>query len=179
MRYRRAVVPGGTFFFTLVTYKRRPIFAAPQAVELLRSTFRHTLEHLPFTVIASVILPEHMHFIWTLPPEVSDFSTRWRLIKSDFTRHWCAKESLSESASRVLKGEKDVWQRRFWEHVIRDEFDLSRHIEYIHYNPVKHGLVSSPGDWEFSSFKKFVREGFYPADWGGNAKTWEGQDGME
>lgn len=179
MRYRRAFVPGGTFFFTLVTYKRRPILATPEAVNLLRNAFRYTMEHRPFTIVASVILPEHMHFIWRLPAEVSDFSTRWRLIKSTFTRHWCVKEAISESASRVQKGEKDVWQRRFWEHVIRDELDLSRHVEYIHYNPVKHGLVNSPWDWEYSSFKKYVREGYYPADWGGDGKIMEGEQWME
>jgi len=134
---------------------------------------------MPFTIVASVILPDHMHFIWTLPPENSDFSTRWRLIKSHFTRNWCAKDAVSENASRVQKGEKDVWQRRFWEHLIRDEFDLIRHVEYIHYNPVKHGLVDSPGDWEYSSFMKYVREEMYPLDWGGNGKFWEGERGME
>ncbi len=120
-----------------------------------------------------------MHFIWTLPPENSDFSTRWRLIKSHFTRNWCAKDSVSENASRVQKGEKDVWQRRFWEHLIRDELDITRHVEYIHYNPVKHGLVDSPGDWEYSSFMKYVREDMYPLEWEGNGNIWEGERGME
>ena len=134
---------------------------------------------MPFTIVASVILPDHIHFNWTLPPENSDFSTRWRLIKSHFTRNWCAKDAVSENASRVQKGEKDVWQRRFWEHLIRDELDLIRHVEYILYNPVKHGLVDSPGDWEYSSFMKYVREEMYPLDWGGNGKIWEGERGME
>jgi putative transposase len=179
MKYRRSFSPGGTFFFTQVTYKRRPIFSTPQAVEHLRRAFRYTMPRMPFTIVASVILPDHMHFIWTLPPENSDFSTRWRLIKSHFTRNWCAKDSVSENASRVQKGEKDVWQRRFWEHLIRDELDLIRHVEYIHYNPVKHGLVDSPGDWEYSSFMKYVREDMYPLDWGGNGNIWEGEGGME
>ncbi|MDR3573923.1 MAG: transposase [Anaerolineaceae bacterium] len=179
MDYRRAFAPGGTFFFTVVSYRRRPIFSSPQAVEVLRSAFRSTIHKMPFTVVASVILPDHMHFIWTLPAESSDYSTRWKLIKGEFTRHWCAKEIESESASRVQKGEKDVWQRRFWEHLIRDEIDLTRHVEYIHYNPVKHGFVNSPCAWKYSSFMTFVREGVYPIDWGGNGKIWEGENGME
>lgn len=179
MKYHRAYVPGGTFFFTLVTYKRHPIFTAPHAIETLRNAFRYTMLRNPFIIVASVILPDHMHFIWTLPPENSDYSIRWRLIKSHFTRHWCPKDSISENVSRAGKGEKDVWQRRFWEHQMRDELDLIRHVEYIHYNPVKHGLVSSPGEWEYSSFKKFVREGQYPLDWGKSDNFWAGEQNME
>ncbi len=179
MNYRRVFVPGGTFFFTVVTFQRRPILSTPEAIELLRSAFRYTLARLPFAIVASVILPEHMHFVWTKPPKSSDFSTRWRLIKSHFTRNWCPKEADSEVASRVQKGEKDVWQRRFWEHLIRDELDLTRHIEYIHYNPVKHGYVSSPYEWEYSSFRKYVSDGFYAPDWSGDGKTWEGEPGAE
>jgi putative transposase len=148
MNYRRVLIPGGTFFFTLVTFQRCPILSIPEAVDFLRDACRNTMKRMPFTIVASVILPDHMHFIWTLPPESSDYSTRWRLIKCHFTRNWCTKDSVSKNASRVKKGEKDVWQRRFWEHLIRDELDLSRHVEYIHYNPVKHGLVNSPADWK-------------------------------
>ena len=158
MNYRRVFLPGGTFFFTLVTYQRRPILSTPDEVDLLRNEFRYTMKQMPFTVVASVILPEPVHFIWTLPPGSSDYSTRWRLIKSHFTRNWCPKESVSETASRVQKGEKDIWQRRFCEYLIRVEIDLTRHGEYIHYNPVKHGLVNSPGDWEYSSFMKYGRD---------------------
>jgi len=179
MNYRRAFAPGGTFFFTLVTYKRRPIYSSPQAIETLRDAFRFTIQQMPLTIVASPILPDHMHFIWTLPSESSEYSTRWKLIKGHFTRQWCAKEAVSESASRAQKGEKDVWQRRFWEHLIRDEVDLTRHVEYIHYNPVKHGLVNSPCDWEYSSFMSYVREGICPIDWGGNGTIWEGEHGME
>ena len=169
-RNRRAYIPGGTFFFTLVTYQRRPILTGPDAVDLLRNAFRYTMNQMPFEVVASVILPDHLHCMWTLPPESSDFSTRWRLIKSHFTRHWCPKDTVSENVSRIQKGEKDVWQRRFWEHLIRDELDLIRLVEYIHYNPVKHGLVTSPVDWEYSSFRRYVRDGIYPSDWGGNSE---------
>lgn len=178
MKYRRVFVPGGTYFFTLVTFNRLPIFTTPQAVETLRSAFRYVMERHPFTIIASAILLEHTHFIWTLPPGDSDFPTRWRLIKGEFTRHWNVKET-SESASRLLKGEQDVWQRRFWEHLIRDEADLSRHVEYIHYNPVKHGLAKSAWDWEYSSFRKYVKEGLYSQGWGGDGKVWAGEALME
>jgi len=179
MRYRRVLIPGGTYFFTIVTHQRRPIFSTPGAVNLLRRAFLYTIQRMPFTIVASVILPDHMHFVWTLPPESSNYSTRWRLIKSHFTRHWCVQETASENTSRARKAEKDVWQRRFWEHLIRDELDLARHVEYIHYNPVKHGLVNSPGEWAYSSFSRYVRDGIYSLDWGTSGKTWEGEQGME
>ena len=165
MEYRRLFQPGGTYFFTVVTYQRRPIFSSPQAVKLLRDAFRYTLERLPFIIVASVILPDHMHFIWTLPVECSDFSTRWKMIKSYFTKNWRSKGVVSKSISRRRKGEADVWQRRFWEHLIRDERDFANHIEYIHNNPVKHGLAKSPAEWQYSSFMKYVRDGMYDVNW--------------
>ena len=179
MEYRRLFAPGGTYFFTQVTYQRRPILSTPEAVEKLRNAFRYTLDRMPFTIVASVILPDHMHFIWTLPQQTSDFSNRWRLIKSHFTQNYRPKKVKSESVSRQRKGEADIWQRRFWEHLIRDEVDLSNHVEYIHYNPVKHGLVNSPADWDYSSFKKYVRHGFYPLDWGKDGKVFAGESWME
>jgi putative transposase len=179
MQYRRAYVPGGTYFFTLVTYQWRPILSSPETIEKLRSAFRYTLERMPFTIVASVILPDHMHFIWTLPPDSADYSTRWRLIKSHFTRNWREKGMVSESASRRMKGEADVWQRRFWEHIIRNEVDLSNHVEYIHYNPVKHGLVSAPQEWKYSSFMKYVQDGYYAFDWGKKEKIYAGNQWME
>jgi putative transposase len=178
MDYRRLYVTGGTYFFTVVTYKRRPILST-EAIDILRNAFRYTMHKHPFTIVASVILPDHMHFIWTLPPQSGDYSMRWRLIKSFFTRNWYRQQSESESESRRKKREADIWQRRFWEHLIRDEADLSNHIEYIHYNPVKHGLVKAPVDWKYSSFMKFVREGFYALDWGGDEKFFADETWME
>jgi putative transposase len=179
MEYRRVYVNGGTYFFTLVTYKRRPILQNQKSIELINAAMLYTANRLPFEVVAGVILPDHMHFIWTMPVDSCDYSTRWRLIKSYFTRSWCKNGSISESVSRNKKGEQDVWQRRFWEHMIRDETDLTRHIEYIHYNPVKHGLVNSPIDWQYSSFMKYVREGLYPLNWGENGNIWPGEGCIE
>ncbi len=179
MDYRRVYVSGGTYFFTVVTYNRRPILSTPEAVEKLRNAFRYTMDRFPFIIVASVILPDHMHFIWALPPDTRDYSTRWRMIKSHFTRNWHPRGAISASLSRQKKGEADVWQRRFWEHMIRDEVDLSNHVEYIHYNSVKHGLANSSADWEYSSFKKYVQEGLYAENWGGDGKVFSGNPWME
>ena len=179
MKYRRIFIPGGMYFFTVVTYNRQPIFIAPAAVELLRFSFRYTMVRHPFTIVASVILPDHLHFIWTLPPDSSDFSTRWRLIKSYFTRHWFSVDYVHDTSSQNLKKEKNVWQGRFWEHFIRDEHDLTRHLDYIHYNPVKHGFVDTPMEWKYSSFQNYVDDGFYPKEWGEDREIWFGEKCME
>ena len=165
-RYQRTKLPGGTFFFTVVTYNRQKLLYLPDNVHLLRQAFRHVIQSHPFRIEAIVILPDHLHCLWTLPPEDSDFSTRWRLIKTYFSRHCQTGLHGEMSDSRQRKKEKAIWQRRFWEHTIRDELDFQRHVEYIHYNPVKHGLVNAPVDWEYSSFQRFVRAGIYSADWG-------------
>jgi putative transposase len=117
---------------------------------------------------AMVVLLDHLHCIWTLPGEDADFSMRWRLIKSEFSRRCPEAYKRQRSASRVQKGEQAVWQRRFWENQVRDERDFARHVDYIHYNPVSHGLVKAPRDWEYSSFHRYVRDGCYPVDWGAN-----------
>ncbi len=121
---------------------------------------------MPFESIAYVILPDHLHFVWSLPEASGDYSTRWWLIKSYFTRYYTGKDEAMRSASRKQKMEQAVWQRRFWEHLIRDETDLANHVEYIHFNPIKHGYVHSLADWKYSSFLKYVEEGFYPSNWG-------------
>ena len=165
--YHRAYVTGGTFFFTVVSYGRLPIFQQESAINLLHTCFQETMAIHPFDIDAWVILPDHLHTIWTLPEKDSDFSTRWKRIKSAFSKHFEGSAEISQSMWR--KGEKGIWQRRFWEHVIRDQVDFNRHCDYIHYNPVKHGLVSVPSDWRHSSFSRFLEGGLYIQEWGKSA----------
>lgn len=166
MQYRRDRTAGGTFFFTVVTHKRRKILCDTDNVGILRDAFKHVKKRHPFEIDAFVLLPDHLHCIWTLPDGDMDFSKRWRLIKSYFTRGCDEGYSLDRSCSKEKKKEQAIWQRRFWEHRIRDDGDRERHVEYIHYNPVKHGLVKSPHDWAHSSFHRFVKEGMCSKDWG-------------
>ena len=161
--YRRNFVPGGTFFFTVTIADRRSSVLI-DCVDALRMAFRVTRKERPFSIDAIVILPDHLHATLTLPPDDSDFSGRWRRIKSLFTHQVIAR---GISTSRNDKGEYRLWQRRFWEHTIRNEADFERHADYIHYNPVKHGLVSQVVDWRYSSFHRYVRQGILPMDWGG------------
>lgn len=165
MRYRRANIHGGTYFFTLVTFNRNKLFLCQDNIELLRHAFRKVKKSHPFKIDAFVLLPDHLHCIWTMPSGDADFSRRWRLIKSAFTRGCQDKFKQYNTTSRLKKKEQAVWQRRFWEHMIRDDNDLVSHIEYIHFNPVKHGLVKAPKDWEFSSFHRYVRHGLCNIDW--------------
>jgi putative transposase len=166
MQYRRAKVAGGTYFFTVVTHNRRPFLCEPENIDLLRDAFRYVMTSHPFIIDAIAILPEHIHCIWTLPPADNDFSTRWRLLKSYFTRR-CQQQYHGElSASRFDKREQSIWQRRFWEHQIQNDRDFIHHFDYVHYNPVKHNLVRSTKDWQFSSFHHHVRQGIYTLDWG-------------
>lgn len=162
MQYRRAFVPGGTFFFTVVTAKRAPLFADKANIAVLRSAFRKVRFQRPFVLKAMVVLPDHLHCIWTLPPHDGDFSTRWRLIKTWFSKNCNA---ASQASAGKIAG-SSVWQPRYWEHVLRDETDVRRHIEYIHFNPVKHGYAKAPVDWPYSSFHRYVKAGIYPAGWG-------------
>ena len=150
----------------MVTCDRLKIFTEDNVVNVLRQAFRTVLVIHPFKIEAAVILPEHLHMIWRLPECDADYPTRWRLIKSFFTSHWAGAGDMPIPGSRQIKGERAVWQRRYWEHVIRDGEDLKRHVEYIHYNPVKHGWVRAPKEWQYSSFHTFVKEGLYSPDWG-------------
>ncbi|MBC9876126.1 transposase [Bradyrhizobium sp. INPA01-394B] len=163
VRYRRNFVPGGTFFFT-VTLDDRESSALVDHVDTLRNAFRVTRAERSFTVDAIVILPDHLHVIMTLPDHDSDFSGRWRRIKSLFT-HGLATSGVP--VTRNHRGDFALWQRRFWEHTIRDDTDFERCADYIHYNPVKHGLVAAPADWPYSSLHRYVRAGVLPSDWGG------------
>ena len=166
MQYRRARIKGGTYFFTVVTYNRRRFLCQPENVELLRAALREVMRNHPLKIEAFVVLPDHLHCLWTLPEADHDYSTRWRLVKSYFSRESKSKYGGKISPSRQRKKEQAVWQRRFWEHLIRDELDFNRHVDYIHYNPVKHGLVKAPKDWRYSSFHRYVQAGIYDLNWG-------------
>jgi REP-associated tyrosine transposase len=165
--YRRYFVPGGTYFFTLVTAKRVPLFTSDRARRALGKVMRDCFAERPVNVIAQVLLPDHLHAIWALPSHDCDYSNRWRWIKREFTRAWLASGGAEQSRSRGNQTERrrGVWQRRFWEHTIRDESDLEAHFDTIHYNPVKHGLVRSPRDWPWSTFHRWVRAGHYKLTW--------------
>ncbi len=146
--YRRNRVEGGTYFFTLALADRRSDLLV-QEVAALRASVARVRALYPFSIDAWVVLREHLHAVWTLPEGNADFSTRWTLIKRGFSARIAKGES--RSASRTAKGERGIWQRRFWEHTVRDEADFTRHVNYIHFNPVKHGLVGNAKDWPFSS----------------------------
>ncbi|MBX3412115.1 MAG: transposase [Pirellulales bacterium] len=165
--YKRFFVPGGTYFFTLVTAARRPVFQNEKAVRLLGSIMRAVLTAHPAETIAIVVLPDHLHAIWALPSGDCDYSMRWRNIKRDFTIAWLASGGHEPDSSSEKKREsrRGVWQRRFWEHTIRDEYDLEAHFDYVHYNPVKHGLVPAARDWPWSTFHRYVATGHYPPTW--------------
>lgn len=160
--YVRAKIPGAAYFFTVAILERHRHLLTDN-VAALREAFRSVRAKRPFQIDAVVILPDHLHCIWTLPRGDADFSTRWRLLKSHFSRGITHAERLSPR--RLQKGERGIWQRRFWEHVIRDEQDFARHADYIHYNPVRHGWVERVIDWPHSSFHRYVRLGIYPPDW--------------
>ena len=173
-RYRRVKIEGGLFFFTL-TLADRSSDLLVRHIERLRRAYKVTQQRFPFETVAICILPDHLHAVCLLPDGDSDFSARWSLFKSDFSRGLPAAQS--RSASKIKKREKGIWQRRYWEHVIRDEADLERHVNYIHYNPVKHELVSRVVDWPHSSFHRSVEQGLLPADWGGDTMDINGNFG--
>ena len=166
--YRRAFVPGGSFFFTLVVHRRRDLFSDPVAVAVLGSVFRRCLRRYPFSVNAIVLLPDHLHTIWTLPPGDSDYPQRWGWLKKEFTQQWLAlgRKDYVVSAARKRQRRRGIWQPRYWEHTLEDEDDFERHFDYIHWNPVKHGYVRCPREWPHSSFHRYVRLGVYEPDWG-------------
>ena len=164
--YLRTYLNGGTYFFTVVTCLRFPIFKQEAAVNLLNDCFLGIMKEHPFKIDAIVIMPDHLYTILTLPDEDSGFSIHWKQIKGTFSRNYLGEKVRNGTKSMMTKNEKGVWQRRFWEHTIRNQEDFNRHCDYIHYNPVKHGLVHSPSEWKFSSFRKFVEKGLYNGDWG-------------
>ncbi len=153
--YKRIYLNDHCYFFTAVTHNRNPIFQSPEQVQLLRDAFRYVQERRSFDLLAASVMPDHIHCLWRMQDRDSNYSVRWQMIKTAFTR----------KIRKVHPG-KEVWQPRFWEHVIRNEEDFKRHLDYIHYNPVKHGLCKSPHDWQYSSFQRYLKAGFYAPDWG-------------
>jgi putative transposase len=171
--YRRAEVKGGIFFFTVALAGRSSNLLIEE-VDRFRNAYRTVQQRRPFETIAICILPDHIHALWGMPEDDPDFSTRWNLIKSGVSR---GIDDRLRSPSKILKREKGVWQRRFWEHAVRDDADLERHIDCIHFNPVKHGKVTRVADWPHSSFHRFVERGLLPSDWGGDLKEIAGSFG--
>lgn len=165
--YRRNRVPGGTYFFTVNLRDRRRDLLVTR-IDALRGAVREVRRSLPFHIDAWVVLPDHTHCLWTLPAGDSDFPERWRRIKAGFSK---ALPETERPPAELRKGERGIWQRGYWEHTIRDERDYAAHMDYIHFNPVKHGVAESPGEWPFSSFRRCVAAGLYPAEWlGGSAE---------
>lgn len=163
VNYRRALVPGATFFFTVTLRDRRKDWLVAH-VDELRAVFRDVRQRRPFNVDAIVVLPDHLHAVWTLPAEDADFPGRWRVIKAGFTR---AVTRHGVPLVRDRRGEYDLWQRRYWEHLIRDDEDFARHVDYIHHNPVKHGLATDPFHWRWSSIHAYARQGVIDREWRG------------
>ena len=161
--YRRYRVPGGTYFFTINLLERRAGLLV-RHIDDLREAVRRTRRERPFRIDAWVVLPEHMHCIVTLPDGDDDYSNRIEAIKIRFVR--AIPTSERRSRTRVIRGERAIWQRRFWEHAIRSDIDYARHMDYVHYNPVKHGYVTFARDWPYSTFHRMVSAGLYPPDWG-------------
>jgi len=167
--YRRPNITGGTYFFTVVTYRRQRFLCDDSVRTALRDAIAETRAVSPFVINGWVLLPDHLHCIWTLPPDDADFSKRWAMIKRFVTKRCCPALAGDArlSASKLRRNESAIWQRRFWEHLIRDETDYMRHMDYLHYNPVKHGLANAVKNWPYSTFHRYVNEGVYPDDWGG------------
>jgi len=163
--YRRAWHPGGTYFFTVNLLQRHGNDLLTRHVELLRAVVRSVRERHPFRIHGWVVLPEHLHCVIELPPGDADFATRWRLIKMGFSKTLPRTERVSKV--RMNRGERGIWQRRYWEHLIRDEADFQAHMDYVHINPLKHGLVQQVADWPYSTFHRLVGLGVYPPDWAG------------
>ena len=158
--YRRAGVPGGSYFFTVVTHNRQPLLTTESFRCALREAINEVRKSQPFENDAWVLLPDHMHCMWTLPEGDQDFSKRWGRSKAGVS-----KRVILPSIEANARRESGLWQRRFWEHLIRDERDFRNHLDYIHFNPVKHGMVSKVTDWPYSSFHRYARAGIYPEEW--------------
>ncbi len=163
MQYRRSNIKGATYFFTVNLANRKNTVLIDE-FDKLRASINKVKKRHPFILDAFVVLPDHLHVMWTLPDGDNDFSKRWMLIKAGFSRQLPKKESINKS--RLMKGERGIWQRRYWEHLIRDDIDYERHVNYIHYNPVKHGYVQRAIDWPYSTLHDYVEKGMIGSDWG-------------
>ena len=172
--YRRLKFEGGVFFFTLGLADRDSDLLV-RHIERLRRAYADMKKRRPFETVAICILPDHIHALWQLPDGDSDYAARWGLFKSGFSRGLAA--IPTRSPSKITKREKGIWQRRYWEHAIRDDADFERHVDYIHYNPVKHRLVTRVADWPFSSFHRYVAQGLLPSDWAADASALSGRFG--
>ena len=170
--YLRWTQAGGTYFFTVKTCNQRPLFNDSHLREFLHQAIEDTRNQKPFEVLALVLLSDHLHCIWKMPDSDDDFSTRWSMIKRKFTQRYMTSgrkvSRISESQQR--EGRRGVWQRRFWEHAIRDDRDYAAHIDYVHFTPVKHGLVNHVADWPYSTFHRFVENGVFGSDWAGGSE---------
>jgi REP-associated tyrosine transposase len=162
--YRRAYIPGASWFFTVNLAERKNNRLLIDQIDLLRRSFKYTQQRYSFRMDAVVNLPDHIHCIWTLPPEDADFSVRWNMLKGYFSRNIEKTERIS--ASRKSRRERGIWQRRFWEHLLRNQTDVNSHVDYIHWNPVKHGWVKNVRDWPHSRFHRYVEQGVYSDSWG-------------
>lgn len=171
--YRRIKTKGGTYFFTVNTHLRRPILTTESFRQALRDGINRARQTLPFKIEAWVLLPDHLHAIWTLPMNDHNYSSRWAIIKRQVSKNCPAQfdSSAQISNSRLKRQESGIWQRRYWEHQIRDDLDFERHMDYLHLNPVKHGYVRKVIDWQFSSFHRLVAQGVYPSHWGAEEIT--------
>ena len=167
--YHRVRVEGGTYFFTVVTYHRHPILTTNVAREILHSAWIETQQRFPFETIAVCVLPDHIHSIWELPEGDSNYSMRWNMIKGLFSKRYNQEFGRIEQLNSLQhkRREAAIWQRRFWEHRILDDEDLETHIDYVHFNPVKHNYVEKAIDWKWSSFHRYVNEGVYDTKWAG------------
>ncbi len=172
--YRRNFIPGGSYFFTVALAERSGRLLTDN-IDLFRRAVSDVKRELPFELIAMVVLPEHLHCVWALPTGDADYPTRWKKIKAAFSRG--LPQGERRSASRVAKGERGIWQRRYWEHTLRNDDDLRRHVDYIHYNPVKHGYVHHVREWPYSTFHRYVRCGVYSNDWAGGESDMEHDSG--
>ena len=174
MEYRRLWQPGGTYFFTVNLLKRQGNDLLVRNIDLLRNSVKSVKHKHPFLIHGWVVLPDHIHCIIELPENDSDFATRWRLIKINFSKSLPSLEYRSKV--RKERGERGIWQRRYWEHLIRDEKDFANHMDYVHINPVKHGLVKQVCEWPYSTFLHLVDKGVYPMDWAGGLEMDLGYD---